>query len=346
VKSDSSLRSALDAAPSLTVGLPPFGGFLLIFPLRTMALLGFQFLLIKVIGDAINIYLYREPLMSLPGFFPLLLFGLTFPSGFVDASHRPDLPILTGGVIANADFPEKVLQTGSKDETGVTALMQAVQDENLQEVQLQFLKGANANAKDAFGWTALMYAVRYLHMGNIVTLLEHGADVQAKDNRGRSVLMWAALTGKADLIKLLLAKGADVNAADHSGATAFSFAVARGHNKVAALIKAGGGNGPVIAKSSVPEQIAPVDELPKVLKFVYPEFPKEASGQNIQGKVHLHVLVKKDGTIAEIKVARGMSYGLTESAIAAASKLVVKPAINNGQAVDFWTPVQVEFSRK
>jgi uncharacterized protein len=306
----------------------------------TIANINFQALAYQGVIYSNEIYIYSEQAMNSIIYFPFLLFGLLLPYRLMDASQRCDLSLL------NSAFPASILQAANLDETGITALMQAVQDENLQEVQLQFLEGADANAKDAFGWTALMYAIKFLNMGNIVTLLEHKANINAKDQRGRSALMWAVLTGKADLIKLLLEKGADVNAVDNNGATALSFAMARGHNKIAALIKAAGGNGPSVTKNSVPEQIAPIDELPKVLKVAYPEYPKEASESNTQGKVHLHVLIKKDGRIGEIRVARGLSYGLTESAITAVSKLTMRPGINNGQAVDFWIPLQVEFYKK
>ena len=274
--------------------------------------------------------------------FPILISGLFLPCSFVDAPGGQGFSVLS----QSTGVSRGILQTDSKDETGLTSLMQAVQDDNLQEVQLLFLKWANPNANDVFGWTALMYALKPVNMGIIMTLLEHGADINAKDNRGINVLMWAVLTGKADLIKLLLARGADVNATDNRGATALSFALAAGHNKIAQLIKAAGGNGPEVTKASVPKQIAPIDELPQLIKPVYPEYPKEASELGIQGAVHLHILVRKDGTIGEIRVDRGLSYGLTESAVRAASKLVMKPGKNNGQAVDYWIPVQMEFSKK
>src|SRR4051794_39398496 len=45
-----------------------------------------------------------------------------------------------------------------KDETGMTALMQAAQDGTANEIKAVLKKGPNIEIKDSYGWTALMYA--------------------------------------------------------------------------------------------------------------------------------------------------------------------------------------------
>ena len=238
------------------------------------------------------------------------------------------------------------LDIDAKDETGLTVLMQAVQDADAEEIKKILAKHANLEIKDQFGWTALMYAVASQNVSKVKTLLVASADVNTTDNRGITPLMLAALGEKVKIVRLLLSKGASVNATNKKGATALSYAKAKGNSKIAKLLEMAGGTGIKLNKSDIPDKLAPVDKTPKPLnlKDAIPKYTEEARRNNVTGKVHLRILVGTDGAIKKIKVISGLPDGLTEQAIRAASKLKFNPAINEGKPVEYWTSISMIFS--
>jgi TonB family protein len=232
----------------------------------------------------------------------------------------------------------------SKDETGETPLIQATRDDDTKRLQALLQQGANPNLQDKFGWTALTYAVAGMDSSIVLLLLDHGADPNIKDHKGKTILMWAALGGKTEIIQSLIARGAEIDTATTNGATALSLAEAMKHRKAAHFLKqAGAAAGPQITKAEVPKWLAPIDEPPRMTNRPMPSYTEEARSRRIQGIVHLRVLFGIDGKIKQIKVTRGLPYGLSERAVLAAQKLKADPAKDNGQPIEHWLPVEVEF---
>jgi uncharacterized protein len=232
----------------------------------------------------------------------------------------------------------------SIDETGLTPLMQAVQDKNPSRVLALIAGGANVDIKNSYGWTALTYAITSKQPNIVKALLERRPDINTKDERGMSALMWASLVGNKEIVKLLLDAGADVNAEANNGATALSFATARGHKNAARLLKEAGGVGPQVDKARLPKWLTPIDQVPRITNWARPNVTAEARKHGIQGVVYLRVLFGTDGKVKKVKVTRGLPFGLTEEAVKTASKLKAKPAMNKGQVIEYWAPVQVEFN--
>jgi hypothetical protein len=257
-------------------------------------------------------------------------------------------PVITQSQQSNID---------AKDETGLTALMQAAQDGTADEIKKLLKKGANLEIKDQYGWTALMYAVAAPNLAVILktkpdvsplkTLLTASADINISDSRGITPLMIAAIEGsKTEFVKLLLSKGANVNATDKKGATALSYATAKGNDEIVKLLKKAGGTGIELDKANVPEKLSPIDLLPKELNRTEarPIYTDEARRNGVTGIVRFRILVGTDGTIKKGKLISGLPYGLTEQAIQALSKLKVNPAINEGKPVEYWLAVQYKFA--
>jgi len=69
----------------------------------------------------------------------------------------------------------------------------------------------------------------------------------------------------------------------------------------------------------------------------YPEAAREA-GQ--EGTVFCDVLVSKEGTPLEVRVAKGVSPALDEAAARAA---LFEPALKDGAPVSVWMRVPIEF---
>ncbi len=74
-------------------------------------------------------------------------------------------------------------------------------------------------------------------------------------------------------------------------------------------------------------------------ELVYPEAARQA---RVEGKVILHVLVGRDGSVKNVRVARGV-MGLNEAALKWATGFVFKPALSEGKAVAVWIELPVEF---
>src|SRR5690348_12811950 len=111
----------------------------------------------------------------------------------------------------------------TKDDHGVTALMNAASAGSAEAMKLLLDKGADAKAANQFGSTALMWSVT--DIAKVRMLLDHGADVKAVSKQGRTALQLAALSDhSAEIVRLLLAKGADPKAVDGMGMTTLNAA--------------------------------------------------------------------------------------------------------------------------
>jgi protein TonB len=60
--------------------------------------------------------------------------------------------------------------------------------------------------------------------------------------------------------------------------------------------------------------------------------------------VVLEIVIKSDGSVGEVKVLRGLGFGLDDRAVAAVRNWRFAPARRLGTAVDVIVEVEVEFS--
>jgi TonB family protein len=74
-----------------------------------------------------------------------------------------------------------------------------------------------------------------------------------------------------------------------------------------------------------------------------PVYTDEARKLGIEGDVVLDVVFPASGPVQVNRVIRGLGHGLDEEAIRAAQEIQFKPAMSNGQAVDFPATVHIEF---
>src|SRR5206468_10378878 len=163
---------------------------------------------------------------------------------------------------------------------GLTPLINASGNRNLEAVKLLLAKGANVNAVSKTqdlpkiqtgtvefgGWTPLLMAVPFGPPEIVSTLMDAGAKVNVQDYRGFSPLMLAAATDHAnpEIVRLLLAQSADTKPKTRAGETASDWAAKFGD---AAVIRALGG----APKDAAAAQVANArqsTELPDVRKAV------------------------------------------------------------------------------
>lgn len=73
-------------------------------------------------------------------------------------------------------------------------------------------------------------------------------------------------------------------------------------------------------------------------------YTPEAREKRIEGEVLLEILFSADGQIRVLRVARGLGFGLDESARAAASQIRFQPGTRGGSPVDMKGTVHIVFA--
>ncbi|HEY7544246.1 MAG TPA: TonB family protein [Blastocatellia bacterium] len=237
-----------------------------------------------------------------------------------------------------------------QNEKDITPLMRAVRDGKSGEVKKLLKQGVDLEAKDGNGWTALFYAVAMGDDRAVKALLDKGANVNAKSNEDQTSLMLAALYQDDKIVSLLIARGADVKAADKNGDTALTMAARGGRAKAYDLIhKAGGvepeaeGVKPREGQSFRPD-LAENITRPIPLNRPRPNYTNRARAENVTGVVRVRALVGTDGQVKIVRVMRGLPAGLTQQAVGAVFKMKFKPAMKDGNPVEYWVPVEIEFN--
>ena len=76
---------------------------------------------------------------------------------------------------------------------------------------------------------------------------------------------------------------------------------------------------------------------PKPIREVQPKYTPDAMRARIQGDVYVDVIIRKDGTVGDVRIAKSLdaSSGLDQSAMAAARAWLFQPATRQGQPVDY-----------
>jgi periplasmic protein TonB len=98
----------------------------------------------------------------------------------------------------------------------------------------------------------------------------------------------------------------------------------------------GAGGGPYRPGSGV--------EPPRLLREVKAQYTEDARTRGITGDVVLEIVIRSDGTVGDVKILRGLGFGLDERAVAAVRNWKFSPARRLGTAVDVIVEVEVEFS--
>jgi periplasmic protein TonB len=84
-------------------------------------------------------------------------------------------------------------------------------------------------------------------------------------------------------------------------------------------------------------------EPPRLLREVKPQYTEEARQRGIQGQVVLEIVVRSNGAVGDVRVLRGLGYGLDRRAIEAVQQWRFSPAKRKGTPVDVMVEVDVEF---
>lgn len=84
-------------------------------------------------------------------------------------------------------------------------------------------------------------------------------------------------------------------------------------------------------------------KMPVMIVRKEAEYSEEARRKKISGDVQISLVVGTDGSPSEVKVVRGLGYGLDEKAVQSISHYHFKPATRNGQPVAVRIYIEVNF---
>ena len=84
-------------------------------------------------------------------------------------------------------------------------------------------------------------------------------------------------------------------------------------------------------------------EPPTVLREVKPLYTEAARQRGLQGDVLLEILVRRDGSVGDVKILQGLGQGLDQRAVEAVRQWRFAPARRLGTAVDVLVEVAMEF---
>lgn len=98
----------------------------------------------------------------------------------------------------------------------------------------------------------------------------------------------------------------------------------------------GAGGGPYRPGSGV--------EPPRLLREVKAQYTEDARTRGVTGDVVLEIVIRSDGSVGDVKVLRGLGFGLNDRAVAAVRNWKFSPARRQGTPVDVIVEVEVEFS--
>jgi TonB family protein len=119
----------------------------------------------------------------------------------------------------------------------------------------------------------------------------------------------------------------------------------QGNGKRGSIQSTGFGDATVAAEA--PKKKAandgPADTPVTILEKPKPEYTAEGRSLKLEGDVVLDVVFLASGKIVINRVISGLGHGLDENASRAASQIHFKPALREGQPVDFPARVRIEF---
>lgn len=86
-----------------------------------------------------------------------------------------------------------------------------------------------------------------------------------------------------------------------------------------------------------------VDKKAFIISKPAPHYPENALRAGVKGKVILRAILSANGRVTHMEVLSGLSMGLNEASLAAASQIKFLPARKNREAVSEWVKLEYTF---
>jgi TonB family protein len=111
-------------------------------------------------------------------------------------------------------------------------------------------------------------------------------------------------------------------------------------------VKAGGFAAATVdnsAPKAKPTETAAAVQAVVILEKPIPVYTADAKKLGVEGDVLVEVVFPASGPVRVIRVIKGLGHGLDEAAVHTAEQIRFKPALQNGQPVDFPATVHIQF---
>jgi len=156
------------------------------------------------------------------------------------------IAVATALVLCSAAGPhaQTTASADAPDAHGELPLIQAVQNGDLETIQLLLSAGAKIDVRDRVGQTPITRAAELDRLDAIQLFLKNGASVDFPDGANGTALSIAANRSNLEIARLLLAAGADVNHANRDGFTPLTRAALRDHVEMVRLLLSAGAKFP------------------------------------------------------------------------------------------------------
>jgi Zn-dependent protease with chaperone function len=152
-----------------------------------------------------------------------------------------DTPLINAVIEQDHEKLKALITQGQKvnqeDLDGWTALDWAVEDGNLNAVNILVNAGASVNHSDMEKVTPLMRASMYGDIQIMELLLKKGAVLDQQDEYGYTPLIYAAVNEQAEGVKLLLTKGANPQIKTEENYSALMYAIKTGNQDIIKLLR-------------------------------------------------------------------------------------------------------------
>ena len=82
---------------------------------------------------------------------------------------------------------------------------------------------------------------------------------------------------------------------------------------------------------------------PRLLREIKADYTEDARQRGLSGEVVMEIVVRRDGSVGDVKILQGLGGGLNDRAVQAVRQWRFSPAHKLGEAVDVMVEVSVEF---
>ena len=82
---------------------------------------------------------------------------------------------------------------------------------------------------------------------------------------------------------------------------------------------------------------------PSLLREVKPDYTEDARAHVIEGDVVMEIVVRRDGSVGEVRLLQGLGHGLDARAVQAVREWRFSPGKRHGVPVDVLVEVAMEF---
>ncbi len=155
-------------------------------------------------------------------------------------------PLILASMVGFKDIIRMLINNGAiidqQNNEKQTALIAAVQSNNIDILEILISNGANINLQDNLGFTALIYAAKEGKADMVKTLLRNGANPNITNYNITTALIYAAKNGHKEIVEMLLKAKVNVNVINSYGVTALINAAINPHTEIIQMLINNGAN--------------------------------------------------------------------------------------------------------